>query len=124
LAVLGLDAKGASIHGGLRRTAERLIEQFPNLELVAITRGSRGSLLVSPEGWNDHPGYPAKVADPVGAGDAFTAALVHYMFRGAGLAQLNEAGNRWGAWVASQPGAMPDLPDELRLSIAAAVESR
>jgi fructokinase len=120
--LLGLERRRQFARKGLRSAAERLLNVFPNLQLIAITRGSRGSLLVSRQGWNDHPGFPVKVADPVGAGDAFTAALVHYMLRGGGLALLNEAGNRWGAWVASQPGAMPALVDEARLSIAAAIE--
>jgi fructokinase len=63
-----------------------------------------------------------KVADTIGAGDAFTAALTHYLLRGAGLATLSEAGNRWGAWVASQAGAMPALPDETRDRITAEIE--
>jgi fructokinase len=62
------------------------------------------------------------VADTIGAGDAFTAAITHYLLRGASLATLNEAGNRWGGWVASQSGAMPLLPDAVRLRIAAAIE--
>jgi fructokinase len=45
----------------------------------------------------------------VGAGDAFTAALTHSYLEGAPLDVLNEAGNRWGAWMASQSGAMPPL---------------
>ena len=64
-----------------------------------------------------------KVADSIGAGDAFTAALTHSMLRGADLATLNEAGNRWGAWVASQTGAMPAMPDDVRDSIAGEIES-
>jgi len=48
-----------------------------------------------------------KVADTVGAGDAFTAALVHGYLRGTSLAQINENANRVGAWVASQSGATP-----------------
>ena len=48
-----------------------------------------------------------KVADTVGAGDAFTAALVHGYLRGTSLAQVNESANRVGAWVASQDGATP-----------------
>jgi fructokinase len=48
-----------------------------------------------------------KVADTVGAGDAFTAALVHGYLRGTPLAQINETANRVGAWVASQSGATP-----------------
>jgi fructokinase len=33
------------------------------------------------------------------------------MLRGADLAALNDAGNRWGSWVASRPGAMPEFDE-------------
>jgi fructokinase len=108
--------------GVLRTAAERLLQEFPALELVAITRGSRGSLLVNRGEWDEHPGFPVKFADGIGAGDAFTAAIAHYLLRGAGLPTLNEAGNRWGGWMASQSGAMPTLPDAVRDAIAAAIE--
>jgi len=45
--------------------------------------------------------------DTVGAGDAFTAALVYHFLRGASLPAINIAANRMGTWVASQFGAMP-----------------
>ncbi len=106
----------------LRQAAERLFQVFPALQLVAITRGSRGSLLVNRDEWDEHPGFPVKLADGIGAGDTFTAAIAHYMLRGADLATLNEAGNRWGGWMASQSGAMPALPDAVRDAIAAAIE--
>jgi fructokinase len=106
----------------LRSAAERLLEEFPGLQLVAITRGSHGSLLVTRDEWNEHPGFPITVGDSIGAGDAFTAALTHYLLRGASLAKLNEAGNRWGGWVASQMGAMPELPEQVRADIAAEIE--
>jgi fructokinase len=122
LSMLGLASEDDSNGEHLRLGAERLLVEFPSLELVAVTRGGRGSLLVRREDWNEHPGIPIKMADPIGAGDAFTAAIVHYMLRGADLATLNEAGNRWGAWVASQTGAMPVLPEEVRATIAAAIE--
>lgn len=77
------------------------------VKLVCITRGSGGSLLVSATERSEHPGFRVKVADTVGAGDAFTAALVHGYLRGISLAQINETANRVGAWVASQPGATP-----------------
>ncbi len=107
----------------LREAAERLLAEFPSLQMVAATRGSRGSLLVTRGEWDEHPGFPVKVADGIGAGDAFTAAITHYMLRGADLATLNEAGNRWGGWMASQSGAMPALPDPVRDAITAAIES-
>jgi fructokinase len=92
------------------------------LQMIAVTRGGNGSLLVTREEWHDHPGIPVKVADTIGAGDAFTAAMTHYLLRGADLETLNKAGNRWGGWVASQSGAMPDLPDEVRAGVAAGIE--
>ena len=73
-----------------------------DLELVCITRGTAGSLLISSDDRSEHPGFKVKVADTVGAGDAFTAALVHGYLRQAPLAQINETANRVGAWVASQ----------------------
>jgi fructokinase len=106
----------------LRAAAERLLAEFPGLQMVAATRGSRGSLLVTRDEWNEHPGFPVKVADGIGAGDAFTAAMTHYLVRGADLATLNQAGNRWGGWMASQSGAMPALPDAVRHAITAAIE--
>lgn len=106
----------------LRAAAERLLFEFPSLQMVAVTRGGRGSLLVTRDEWNEHPGFPVKVADGIGAGDAFTAAMTHYMLRGADLAMLNQAGNRWGGWMASQSGAMPALPDAVRDAITTAIE--
>jgi fructokinase len=122
LGLLGLPPGDGPEPNRLRLDAERLLEAFPTLGMVAVTRGGHGSLLVKRGEWHEHPGIAIGVADTIGAGDAFTAALTHYMLRGADLATLSEAGNRWGAWVASQAGAMPVLPDEVRAGIAAAIE--
>jgi fructokinase len=113
--------------GPLRLTDERqgassLLRKFPSLQMVAVTRGAHGSLLVTREAWHEHPGIPVQVADTIGAGDAFTAAMIQYLLRGVDLATLNEAGNRWGAWMASQSGAMPALSDAVRAGIAAEIE--
>lgn len=124
LNLLGFPFDDEPENGQLRPGAERLLAEFPSLEMVTVTRGDRGSLLVRREEWNDHPGIPVNMADPIGCGDAFTAAMTHYMLRGAGLEILNEAGNRWGAWLASQSGAMPILPEDVRSSIAAVIESK
>jgi fructokinase len=81
------------------------------LKMVCITRGDSGSLLVTDNGRvAEHPGYRVKVADTVGSGDAFTAALVHEYLRGSSLEEMGETANRVGAWVASQVGAMPAPP--------------
>lgn len=87
-------------------SADALME-LHHLKMVCITRGCRGSLLINQESLNEHPGYRIKMGDAIGAGDAFTAGLVHEYMRGASLPDMNETANRVGAWVASQTGAMP-----------------
>jgi fructokinase len=128
LNLLGLPAREPDDPMALRAGAERVLAEFPMLRMAAVTRGGSGSLLVTRDAWHEHPGIATRVADTIGAGDAFTAALTHYLLRGAGLdskglAMLNEAGNRWGAWVASQQGAMPTLPEEELGRLANAIEA-
>ena len=100
--MLGLNASDDA-----RETAEALMQSF-DLELAAVTRGARGSLLVSREGWDEHGGFPARVVDTIGCGDAFAAALAFCRRRGAPLALSNVVANRVGAWLATQPGATPE----------------
>jgi len=87
-------------------SAQKLIAEY-ELELVCITRGGRGSLLVAEKKSSEHPGFKIQVADTVGSGDAFTAGLVHEYLHGASLDLMNEVANLVGAWVASEVGAMP-----------------
>jgi fructokinase len=87
-------------------SADTLMERH-GLKLICVTRGCRGSLLIGPSGLNEHPGYRIQVADAIGAGDAFTAGLVHEYMSGSPLPEMNETANRVGAWVASCVGAMP-----------------
>jgi len=87
-------------------SADALID-LHHLKLICVTRGCRGSLLISQQGLNEHPGYRIQVADAIGAGDAFTAGLVHEYLRGSSLSEMNGTANRVGAWVASRVGAMP-----------------
>ena len=121
LGMLGADMSFGEDEDGLRAAAAWLLEKYP-VKLVAITLGANGSLLVTRDGAQRHQGVHGKVVDTVGAGDAFTAALVDSYLGGASLARMNEAGNRWGAWVASQPGAMPELSasvlEEIRGKVA------
>lgn len=115
--MLGLPAPSS-----LRAGAEALLREFPNLSLIAITCGVAGSLLVSPGRFDSHPGIPTIVADTIGAGDAFTAALTHYLLQDAPLRVLNEAGNRWGSFIASRNGAMPEIPEETIARIVREIE--
>ncbi|RRA48062.1 PfkB family carbohydrate kinase [Acidipila sp. EB88] len=107
--------------GALAGDARRLLAAHPALELVAITLGGDGSLLVTRDHVERHPGVHCKVVDTVGAGDAFTAALVVHRLSGASLAVQSEAANRWGSWVASQSGAMPALEEATRTAMETSI---
>jgi len=101
---------------GEKEAACWLAEEF-GVKLVCVTRGHRGSLLVCDGKKDEHPGFMVKVADTVGAGDAFTAALVHHWLRRTPLEEMNLAANRLGAWVASQEGAMPAADESVLAAI-------
>ena len=102
---------------GERNSAEALLHAYKP-KLICVTRGGCGSLLVAKEGAAEHPGFRVVVVDTVGAGDAFTATLVHHCLRGTPLNEMSEAANRVGAWVATQAGATPVPPrGNLQLAI-------
>jgi fructokinase len=102
---IGLDFD--DLHFDDERTAAESLRRAFKLKLVCVTRGDKGSLLVTENERDEHPGFPVRVVDSVGAGDAFTAALAHHMLAGSSLRAMNQAANRLGAWVASQAGATP-----------------
>jgi fructokinase len=104
--------------GGVREQVEGLTRRY-GLAAVALTRGPRGSLLFAGGGWSDQPGLPAAVADTVGAGDAFTAALVLGLLAGWPPDEVNRRANEVAAFVCSQPGGTPPLPATLRAPFAA-----
>ena len=94
--------------GATAANLQALARNF-HLDLVCLTRGSRGSLLVTPTEAFDHEGFPVEIRDTIGAGDAFAAAVAHGWLAKASLERTSEIANRCAAWVASQAGAMPLL---------------
>jgi fructokinase len=94
---------------------ERLIREF-DLRLLALTRGKDGTVLYAagekvtgePAEFSKHPH-----ADDVGAGDACCAAIAVGWLLEKPLPEIANLANRVGAYVASQPGATPVLPQEI-----------
>jgi fructokinase len=80
------------------------------LDLVALTRGAAGALLVSATAVIDQPGIPTMVRDTVGAGDSFTAALVVGLLRGEPLNTLARVACETAAAVCAHAGALPERP--------------
>jgi fructokinase len=94
------------------------------LSLVALTRGAGGSLLFADGAWSDHPGVPVEVSDTIGAGDAFTAAMVVGRLAGRSLDAINRHANEVAAFVCSRSGGTPTLPDALKLPLPFTPEVR
>ena len=106
-------ADGDALTAAATHCAKALLNLAPQCRMVSITLGPHGSLLVDRSGTYRHSGFVVEVVDTVGAGDAFTAGLVHAYIRGASLAQISEVSNLCGSHVASQSGATPELPPSL-----------
>ena len=95
---------------GLARLAERF-----RLRAVALTRGARGSTLLLAGGSPvHHPGAQLTIADTVGAGDSYTAALALGLLHGQPAGEILAFAHRVADYVCTQPGATPPLPAELR----------
>lgn len=86
------------------------------LKLAVLTRGGEGSLILSPSDRSELSGRPVKVVDTIGAGDAFTAALALAALRGLSLDEINEYASNVAGFVCGQAGAMPSMPNSLKLS--------
>ncbi len=97
--------------GSLERIAAELGDRF-EIQTVCITRGSRGCLAFSGGQRVDLPGRTVQVADTVGSGDAFTAALACGLVWGWSLERTASLANAVGTLVATRRGAMPELRSE------------
>ena len=105
-------ARLLSIEGTDKEMLSTLCRRF-NLGLIALTMGGQGAMLFSPEACAVQPGLPVEVADTVGAGDAFTAALAVGLLQRRDLDAINRHANRVACYVCGQPGATPPMPPGL-----------
>ena len=89
------------------------IQSQYDLQLIALTRGSEGATLVTPHAIDHCPSPTIQVKDTVGAGDAFTAAMIIGLQKNWSLPRVNEQAIRVAAYVCTQSGATPELPSEI-----------
>ena len=92
-----------------------LLKRF-DLDLFVLTRGRDGTVLHTGNAvvtGQPAPFKPEPDADPVGAGDACSAAILHGAVRRWPLQKTADLANRLGAFVASRKGATPPLPADL-----------
>jgi fructokinase len=84
----------------------QLIDNY-QLKMAALTAGSEGCYLITKNENVYHPGFKVNAVDTTGAGDAFAAGMIVKYLSGAPLADIADYGNRLGAFVSTQRGAIP-----------------
>lgn len=88
------------------------IKKDYNMKLIVLTRGTEGSYVISDQEMSFKPTPKVQVADTVGAGDSFTASFVASLIKGKSIEFAHELAVQVSAYVCTQKGAMPKLPEE------------
>ncbi len=105
---------------GISGTEEELlmqIHQMFDLHPIALTKGAKGSLLFTEKEQSFMEVPKVEIADTVGAGDSFTAVLVAGLLQNHDLKKIHEKATRVAAFVCTQKGATPKIPDSVEYKI-------
>ncbi|WP_372932379.1 carbohydrate kinase family protein [Mariniphaga sediminis] len=100
------------INGSVDEQLDILLKQF-NLKLIALTKGEKGSILFTQNEKSVLEAPAVKVVDTVGAGDSFTAILIAGLLQNAELHKIHHTAIQAAAFVCTQNGATPKLPDAI-----------
>ena len=85
-----------------------------NLKMLILTCGTNGSYVFTPGAVSFQETPKVPVADTVGAGDSFTAAFCASVLTGKTIQEAHKLAVEVSAYVCTQSGAMPILPEVLR----------
>ena len=85
------------------------IAERTKVKAICVTRGKHGALLMWEGQLYENEGYPVEVADTVGAGDSFLAALIASLLTGIAPQTAIDFACAVGALVAEAPGANPEI---------------
>ena len=85
-----------------------------NLDMLILTCGNNGSYVFTPGARYFQPTPKVEVADTVGAGDSFTGTFCAAILQGRSVQEAHRLAVEVSAYVCTQPGAMPELPEELK----------
>lgn len=85
-----------------------------DLDMLVLTCGVNGSYVFSRGAMSYLETPKVNVADTVGAGDSFTGAFVGSILLGKSIPEAHRTAVNVSAYVCSQNGAMPLLPEEIK----------
>lgn len=83
-----------------------LDQHFP-MEVICITRGSKGAVLYQKGKISEHAGYKVKVEDSIGAGDAFLSGFIKTYLEEKSPEETLDFACKLGAFVATKKGGTP-----------------
>lgn len=89
-----------------------LLNKF-RLEALILTCGINGSYVFTPGNMSFIETPNVEVTDTVGAGDSFTATFISALLHGKSVHEAHRLAVNVSAYVCTQNGAMPKLPDYL-----------
>jgi fructokinase len=95
------------LQGSVEHFCRRWSDQYA-CKITCVTLGERGCCIYRDGVYTEVPGRKVEVADTIGAGDAFAAALLHGIDQGWDARRCGTFANAVGALVASRPGAIPE----------------
>ena len=84
------------------------------LKLVSLTRGAAGSVIVAEGRTSELPAAATTIVDTVGAGDAFTAAVIVGLLFDRPPEAIHDHASRLAAFVCGHRGGTPPIPAGLR----------
>lgn len=85
-----------------------------NLRMLILTCGTNGSYVFTPGAVSYQQTPKVPVADTIGAGDSFTAAFCAAILKGKSVPEAHKLAVEVSAYVCTQRGAMPELPQGLK----------
>ena len=82
--------------------------------MLVLTCGTNGSYVFTPGSMSYQPTPKVEVADTVGAGDSFTGTFCASILAGKSVTEAHKLAVSVSAYVCTQNGAMPILPEEVK----------
>jgi len=85
-----------------------------NLDMLVLTCGTNGSYVFTPGHVSFQETPKVEVADTVGAGDSFTGSFCAAILNGKSVPEAHKLAVNVSAFVCTQNGAMPIVPEEMK----------
>lgn len=92
----------------------RLIMRDYQLDMLILTCGDKGSYIFTKDEMSYLSTNDIEVVDTVGAGDSFAASFIASMLKGKTIHEAHRIAVNVSAFVCTQAGATPIIPDELK----------